>query len=393
MMVSWKKVFAMSMLGLTLCSVAQVNLRPEIAKNLQNAQVEMNDKNFDAALKYATSARSFVDLNTQERIMIEKAILVAAINAKDFSLATEAAKYLSHQDTLSNAEQIAYLEILINILGSKSQAYELSIYAKEYLSKGGEKESVRRLYVQSLSMQKMHTEVINFLSEVEHSKNFKPLAEQELQALAIAHKMTKNDEMYMNTLKRLVVTSKNKDYLLGYIEQVKKNKDYNKRYELDLLRLMLAKNLIEDPIDYIYYAQTALQFGFPFEAKSVVQMGNKVNAFNLDLASAKVKELTNEIEKKIKIDEKQILVLERSNNESDFAELAEVYFSKGNYKQAIEKYKQALAAKSVRRETELRLHYLIALAKEADFDLANQVLLSLGSDKTASEIGFLWLRK
>lgn len=380
-------------MSVVLSALAQTNLRSEVAKNLQSAQNEMNAKNYVNALNHAKSAQAIADLNTQEHVLIEKTILAAAINAKDHDAAIEASKYLAHESTLSNSEQLAYLEILINILSGKGEAELLSKYAKEYFGKGGEKESVRKLYVQSLSMQKMHVDVIQYLVGLEQTKNIKIFSEAELQALAIAYKATKNDKGYFQTLKKLVTVSSNKDYWLSYVDQVKKQKYYNARYELDLLRLMLARKLIEDPIDYIYYAQTALQFGLPYEAKSVIDAGRKVNAFSTNSVLTKVKVLTNEVDKKINSDEKQILALEKSNNEKDFAELSEVYFSRGDYKQAIEKYKFVLAAKPMRREAELRLHYLVSLIKEGDYDRASEVLMLLEPESTANEVGFLWTIK
>ena len=90
-MSGWKKILVMSALGVALSSVAQVNLRPEVAKTLQAAQEAIQAKQPDAALQRIQELRSNTQLTDPERMLLERVAVVAAMNAQKHVGTTDAA--------------------------------------------------------------------------------------------------------------------------------------------------------------------------------------------------------------------------------------------------------------------------------------------------------------
>ena len=93
-MTSWKKIFALGVLGVALNSVAQVNLRPEVAKALQAAQEAIQAQKPDEALNKIQDARALSGLAEPEKMLMERLAVVAAINAQKFDLAAKSLSYL-----------------------------------------------------------------------------------------------------------------------------------------------------------------------------------------------------------------------------------------------------------------------------------------------------------
>jgi hypothetical protein len=79
MSTSWKKWFALSVLGVALHAVAQVNMRPEVAKFLQAAQEAIQAKQPDMALIKIQEARAAQQLTEPEKMFLERLSVVAAM--------------------------------------------------------------------------------------------------------------------------------------------------------------------------------------------------------------------------------------------------------------------------------------------------------------------------
>jgi hypothetical protein len=370
---------------------AQAALRPEVASQLQAAQVELTAKNYAAAVTQAKTARSVPNLTTQERSAIERILATASINAKDYKAAIDSLTYLSTDTALSGSDRLAYMEALIALLRAQQDFVNLAQTTRAYLDQGGKKEGLRALYVQTLSVLNSHQAVIDYLSPLLKSTPAVSLGEPELRVLAIAYKSLQDNSGYYNTLKQLTAAvPSNKDYWKELLTQLQKQTFFNPRYELDVFRIMLHKQVLNEADAYLYGAHLAVKHGLPAEALQVLDAGLEAKAFVSEQDKANQQKLRGAVSKKVSEDEKQIPVLAKSNKGQDQAELAEILFSKGDYKGAIAKYEGALQASVLRREPELRLHLLIAMLKSGMSAQAHKQLEEIKTDTTARELGLLW---
>lgn len=371
---------------------AQVALRPELARPLQAAQELMKAGDAAGAVTQARSALSVPAITPQERAVIEQVLATVSIHAKDYRTAIDSLSYLSSDATLPAKERLAYQEALINLLRSQGDLANLVKVARAYLEQGGAREGVRALYLQALSLQDRHQDVLDFLTPLLKAEHPVALNEAELKTLAIAQKSVRNESGYYEALKRLVAAaSTQQDYWRELLVQLQKQPFFNARYELDVVRLMAQRQLLREPSEFLDHAQLALKFGFPVEARLALDAGEAAKAFRTAPEQASQQKLRDLVNRKVAEDEKQIRALEQSGKGQDQAELAEILFSKADHKAAIAAYGKALQASNPRREAELRLHLLIALNQASMKAQARQQLDEIKADTTARELGQLWL--
>jgi tetratricopeptide (TPR) repeat protein len=387
-----RAILLLAIVGAPFRVQAQTVLRPEVAKLLQVAQSQIKSGNPSDAAIQARSAMSLPDLTSQERAMIEQVLATAAIHAKDYKTAIGSLTYLSSDTSVLAAERLAYQETLIHLLRVQGDVVGLTPVARAYLDQGGVQVGIRALYLQALSIQNRHQDVLDYLSPALNATQPVRWSEPELKVLAVAQKSINNPAGYYDALKRLVgVAPAQPEYWRELLHQLRKQPFFNTRYELDVARIMAHRRLLKDADEYLDYANLALKFGYPLEARLVLHIGGDAKAFGLEQDSVRYQKLLDLVNRKIEEDAKQVRVLEASIEAQDQAELAEVLFSKAQYKTAIPVYSRALQTPNHRREAELRLHFLIALKNSGMGAEALQQLDGLRADATALELGQLWI--
>ncbi len=373
---------------------AQNALRPNLARPLQSAQELLKAGNPQDAVSVARSALLVADLTANERVMIEKIIATSAIQAKDFKSAIASLNFLIDAVGVPEKERQAYQLTLIGVLRSAGDLEALAKVAKAYLDQGGVRQDVRALYLQVLSIQKRHQEVVDYLTSKIQSDNAERLTEDDLKILAIAKSQLNDGAGYYEALKQLVgVAPKQLDYWRELISQLQKRPFFSVRYELDVARLMAAKNLFQTAEEYLEYAELAMKFGFPTEAKLSLDAGVNSNLFDTAGRKAALQKTMDIADRKIREDEAQIKQLQKSTGTKESAELGEILLSMSNHAAAIGAYRLALEGGVHRREMELRLHFLIALSRAGSEEDARKELEKIKSDATAYELGQLWLIK
>ena len=115
MTASWKKLFALSVLGVALHAVAQVNMRPEVARPLQAAQEAIQAKQPDLALQKIQEARATPQLSEPEKMFLERLSVVAAMNAQKFDVASNSLDYLLQSKELSAADRLTLTETMVSV--------------------------------------------------------------------------------------------------------------------------------------------------------------------------------------------------------------------------------------------------------------------------------------
>lgn len=158
--------------------------------------------------------------------------------------------------------------------------------------------------------------------------------------------------------------------------------------QLDLYRLQAANGAMASERDYQAYAQAAEKSGYYSEAKAIIEAGRSSGKLTPTQAvtSQLLKAVTPKATKEIAALPAQIKKAAASSNGKDSLALADSYFSLGQFPQAVEYYRAALAKGGVdANRTNARLG--VALARSGD--LANaQTALSQASGNWAAVAGF-----
>lgn len=382
-MTAWKKILAMSVLGVALSSVAQVNLRPEVAKTLQAAQEAIQSNQPDTALQRIQELRHGAQLTEPERMLLERVAVVAAMNAQKFDVASTSLEYLLQNKDLTAADRLTLSETMINVSLRNKDYAKVVTWAKHYAQAGGTNPRVYLAMIQSLSLQKMHKEVLQEMVErqkLDASTGRSP-EEAELRVYAFSQKQLKDDAGYVRTLTQLVKRFPSKDYWSDLLNTMGRLPGFSTRLQLDVSRLMEATDTLDGADDYTDMAVFALKVGLPYEALRALEKAPSA-------ANAKLKQ---QAQQRAAEDDKAMRSLSlASEDPALLVQLGDVMLSKGQWDKAVEAYQKALTKGGLKREAEVRLHHGIALFKLNQVASAKSMWASVQGDESLMTLSALW---
>ena len=390
MTTSWKKLFALSVLGVALNTVAQVNMRPEVAKPLQAAQDAIQAKQPDVALQKIQEARAASQLTEPEKMYLERLSVVAAMNAQKFDVAASSLDYLLQSQQLSAADRLTLTETMVSVSQRNNDHAKVVQWARRYTQDGGKSQRVHMMKVQALALQGLHKEVLQEMTEAYKVSAYQP-EEAELRIYAFSQKQLKDDLGYVTTLTQLVTRFPSKDYWSDLLNIMGRAPGINARTQLNVSRLMEAAGTMEEGEDYLDTAQFAIKAGLPFEAMRVLDQGQAAGLYKGALATNAAK-LKQQAQQRAAEDDKALKSLTvASDNGPMLVQLGDVFLSKGLWTEAVEAYQKALGKGGLKREADARLHCGIALLKAKQLDAAKSMLQSVAGDTSAMQIANLWI--
>ena len=390
MTTSWKKLFALSVLGVALNTVAQVNMRPEVAKPLQAAQDAIQAKQPDVALQKIQEARAASQLTEPEKMYLERLSVVAAMNAQKFDVAASSLDYLLQSQQLSAADRLTLTETMVSVSQRNNDHAKVVQWARRYTQDGGKSQRVHMMKVQALALQGLHKEVLQEMTEAYKVSAYQP-EEAELRIYAFSQKQLKDDVGYVTTLTQLVTRFPSKDYWSDLLNIMGRAPGINARTQLNVSRLMEAAGTMEEGEDYLDTAQFAIKAGLPSEAMRVLDQGQAAGLYKGALATNAAK-LKQQAQQRAAEDDKALKSLTvASDNGPMLVQLGDVFLSKGLWTEAVEAYQKALGKGGLKREADARLHCGIALLKAKQLDAAKSMLQSVAGDTSAMQIANLWI--
>jgi len=386
-MTTWKKVLVMSVLGVALSSLAQVNLRPEVAKPLQSAQEALQAKQPDVALQKIQEARAMGQLTEPERMMLERLTVIAAMGAQKFDVASNSLDYLLSLKNLTDADRLTLTETAVSVRQRSKDYPGVVEWARKYVQQGGKNPRIRLALIQSLSIQGLHKDVVAEIPEIQKAdaESGRLPDEAELRLYAFSQLQVKDEAGYVKTLNQLVKRFPTKAYWEDLLNRLPRLSGFSTRNHLDVFRLLEENASLTDAEDFSEAAQIALKSGFPHEA---LRFLNKVPQ------PSSVSNLKKQVEKAIAEDDKVMQsVTLTSENANMLVQLGDVQASRRQWTDAIAAYQKALSKGNLRREGEVRLHCGIALMKAGKMPEAIEMMASIKGDEMASLLGSLWVLK
>jgi predicted Zn-dependent protease len=386
-MTEWKKILVMSVLGVALSSVAQVNMRPEVAKPLQFAQEALQAKQPDVALQRIQEARAVGQLTEPERMLLERLVVVAAMGTQKFDLASSSLDYLLSNKNLTDSDRLTLTETAVSVRQRTKDYSGVIEWARKYLQMGGKNPRIRLALVQSLSIQGLHKDVVAEISEIQKvdAESGRLPDEAELRLYAFSQLQVKDEAGYVKTLTQLVKRYPSKAYWEDLLNRLPRLTGFTSRNHLDVFRLLEENGSLVDAEDFAEAAQVAMKSGFPHEALRFLDKVAQPPASG---------NLRKQAQKAISEDEKVMQSVKlNSENVNMLVQLGDVQVSRQQWTDAVAAYQKALSKGNVRREGEVRLHCGIALIKAGKFEAATEMMSSIKGDEMASLLGSLWILK
>jgi Tfp pilus assembly protein PilF len=386
---TWKKIFAMSVLGVALSAVAQVNMRPQVAKSLQSAQEAIQAKQPDVALQKIQEARTTPDLTEPEKMFLERLSVVAALEAQKFDVASRSLTYLLQSKSLSTADRLTLTETMVNVSQRNKEHASVVLWARQYAQEGGTSQRVYLMKVQALALQGLHKEVLQDMQEAVKAPGYQP-EEAELRIYAFSQKQLKDEAGYMGTLTQLATRFPSKDYWADLLNSMGRLPSLSARAQLDVSRLMEATGTLEEAEDYLDAAQFGIKAGLPHDALRILELGQAAGLYKGATAASYAK-LKQQAQQRATEDEKALKSLTlTSDNGTVLVQLGDVLLSKGQWVEAAQAYQKALGKGGLKREAEARLHCGMALLKAQEGGQAKAMLISVNGDAFAVHLASLW---
>lgn len=386
-MTAWKKILAMSVLGVALSSVAQVNMRPEVAKPLQSAQEALQAKQPEVALQKIQEARAIGQLTEPERMLLERLAVVAAMGMQKFDVASSSLDYLLSQKSLTDSDRLTLTETAVSVRQRAKDYPGVVDWARKYVQLGGKNPRIRLALIQSLSIQGLHKDVVAEIPAIQKvdAESGRSPDEAELRLYAFSQLQVKDEAGYVKTLTELVKRYPSKAYWEDLLNRLPRLTGFTSRNHLDVFRLLEENGSLSDAEDFAEAAQVAMKLGFPHEA---LRFLDKVSQ------PASSGNLRKQVLKAIAEDDKTMQSVSlNSENVNMLVQLGDVQASRLNWTDAIAAYQKALSKGNLRREGEVRLHCGIALIKAGKIEAATEMMASIKGDEMASLLGSLWVLK
>lgn len=382
---------------------ASVVVRAELSPLLIAAQEAIKAKNPQAALDKLSAAQAIGSLTAQEKVILHRVRVVAALDAAKPALSIESLDALIAAPEVAAAEKPGLIEVLISQAQKQKDHQRVVEASKQYAVLAPLKRGV------VLAQAQAHYFLKQFEPAIEGFNRLLPKAgktadsnalvqtppeEALLRMLADSHNQRKNRSGYLDGLTLLLTYYPSQAYWSDYLARQMALLEPNSPFALDWYRLMRATQTLEDFDDYKEYAQVALKQGLPQEALAVFEQGVKSGVVGQGNHKAASDALQQQIASRVAQDAGSMALLEKQvaekNQSNDSAQLGDLYMSGGAWQQANAAYQKALNLGSLRREVLTRLHLGIALAQLKQKETAKAALAWAGFDPAGQALANSW---
>lgn len=376
----------------TCLAHADEALRPEVGKPLQAAQELMKAGRFKDALGKVREAEAAGHRTPDENYYIDRLRGSAAAGAGDEATATRSFEAVLASGRLQAAEKLQTLEALA---GARYRAkdYATAIeWSRRYFNDGGSGEQMRHLQVSAQYLTGDFAGVVRSMQERVRAaeQSAPPIDEQTLRMLAASQIRLGDETGYASTLEKLVTHHPKKEYWADLLARIQNRPGFAERLALDLYRLQLATQTMDEPAQYLEMAQLAMQAGLPAEARRVIEAGYAAAKLGVGVDAERHKRLRDLANKQTAEDEKSLTdnVIGRSGDA--LVNTGQAFVTVGQIDKGIELMEQGLSKGGLKRPEDARLHLAQAYLLNGNRAKAVDTLKAVrGGDGTA-DLARLW---
>ena len=366
---------------------AQTEYRREVITAAQGAQEALAAKKPADALAKLSAVRAQADLNPDERLLTDRLAVVAALDAQQAQVAIGALEAVLANPKLAATDRPSLIDALVKASSQVEDHARSERWARACIDAGCPTARMRPYLLQALSLQKKHGDVLREMKPLLADPALaKGVTEFEWRVLGFSQIALKDNAGYVQTLTQLLATAPSKAYWSDLLTRITTLPGFNPRLELDVYRLMLDTDNIEDAAEYLDMARLSMKAGLPAEAASVIE-----RARSRGLAKdAATDTLLKQARQRAAEDEQSLAAMHKAAKDADgWAQLALVHFASGRWADAQQAWANAFALGTPKHADEARLHQGIALARSGQNAMAREALGKVGGD--ASQIARLWL--
>jgi tetratricopeptide (TPR) repeat protein len=274
----------------------QEGLRPDIAKPLQAAQEMLQMKQFKEAMAKIDEAAMLANRTPYELFIIERMRGTAAAAMGDNAVSAKSFEAVLATNRLAPAERILFAEAITAAHYNLKDYKAAAIWSARAIKEGSTLAQIRILLIQSLFLSDdfvaAKTEVDAAIADIE--KAGKVPTEDMLKLMGRIALKQKDTLGYKSALEKLVTHYPTKDYWADWIARVAVAANMTDRNMQHVFRLQLTMGENLTASQYIFLARSAVEAGFPIDAKQILDSGFQANVLGM---SAEHKTLRDKVTK------------------------------------------------------------------------------------------------
>ncbi|HUD26497.1 MAG TPA: tetratricopeptide repeat protein [Burkholderiaceae bacterium] len=372
-------------------------VRAEVGKPIQAARELIQAKKFREALAKVHEAEAVPNLTGYEKFAVDLTRGSAAQGAGDNDVALSSFESVLASGRLAPADQLKLI-VAITDLYYQAKNYAKAIsWASRYEKEGGNDPAVHQVLIQAHYLSGEYGNAARLLREQIEAdeKAERAPTEERLQFLASCYLKMNDNAGYFWALEKLVTHYPKKSYWADLISRVHRKPGFSDRLELDVFRLQLATGNLGKPAEYMEMAQLALQAGFPFEAKKVLDQGYAAGVLGKGTDVERQNRLRDLANKQAAQDAASIAQGEsEASSVKDGDALIAIGYNlvvNGKADRGLPLMEQALRQGALKHPEDAKLHLALAYAQIGQKGKAVQLLQSVHGNDGTADLARLWL--
>ena len=376
----------------------QPTVRAEMGKPLSEIQELLEKKQFSQASEKIDALSKFENKTPYELFVINRMRAIVASGTSNTDQLAAAFDGMINSEFLKDNEKLRLIEGLAGTYFNEKRYDPSIVWAKRFLEKNSDNASMHNLLSRAYYLKGDYASAIVELKNIIASDQAAKRAptEETLRLLGSSYQQTKDMVGYSALLEMMIEYHPTKEYWGDLLYRVEHKAGFSDRLRLDLYRLMLATNNMEDPGQYVEMAELALQAGLPTEAKAVVDAGYAANLLGANKDAAKQKQLRDRVNKQAADDVKSLDAGESAaKNAKTGVGLVNIgynYVVNGQFEKGIAFIEQGIAKGGLKSPDEAKLHLGLAYLKSGNRDKAADVFKTIEATDGTADIARLWLK-
>ena len=370
--------------------------RAEVGKPVEAAQALVQQKKYKDALEQLKRADAVSDKSPYETYVIEETRAAAEVASGDYAAAVNALDAVLATRILSSADSAKRLFTMVE-LEYRLKDYPKTVTAAErYYHAGGGEPEPRQLMAQSYYLEGDFADAAKTLREVIASDaraGTKP-DENTLLTLASSEFKAKDEDGYIDALATLVAAYPKHEYWVNLYRAVQQKPGFAPRLALDLDRVAVAVGAFDTSAQYIDAAETAIEAGFPGDAKSFLDKGFAAGILGQPASADREKRLRDMAQHQSGDDTKALPTQAQEAATAPtglpLEKLGEAYLSYHRNSDAVAALEQSIKKGGLDHPEDAKLHLGMAYLAAGDAAQANATFAAIVGQDGVADLARMW---
>ncbi|MBI3286139.1 MAG: hypothetical protein HYZ65_14995 [Burkholderiales bacterium] len=376
---------------------AKPAVRAEMGKPLNEIQELLSNKQYPQALEKINALNALENKTPYELFALDRLRAVLASGTNDTPLLAQSFENMIKTEFLKDAEKLRLMEAMAGTYFNEKKYDQAKQWALRLLEKDNGNQQIHSLLARAMYLQNDFAGTIKELALqlTQDDQAQRAPSQDTLRLLGASYQQTKDNAGYTMILERMVTHYPQKDYWGDLIYRIEHKPGFSDRLRLDLYRLLLITDNIDDAAQYVEMAELALLAGLPAEAKKVVDAGFSANVLGAGKEAAKHKQLRERVYKQAADDAKALdageAAAKSAKTGTGMVNIGYNYVINGQFEKGIALMEQGIAKGGLKSLDEAKLHLEMAQLQAGNRDKAVEMQKSIQGADGSADLARLWL--